>query len=171
MANYVDNTIEISTNHPALIELLRSLEGYDTEVLQTLCPIGAWDYDKAHDAWGCTGLIDCTLSVCSIEEGEAKFHIYAQTKWTFPSTFLENLMERFAVGGEFTTHIRCEWIEESGFVGLWEYGDEFETKLDFEEDILVRSEKYMHLCEQYSLLDFDDFFEGWRESYLEDMEE
>ena len=102
------------TDHPVLIDLLNSVLGFNDDTLcDLIVPIGEWEYDKAIKAWGCSGLFDGQVSFeGQVSQTQNKFMISGQTKWVFPSKFLEALKERFHVGG-FTTHVRCEWVEDS----------------------------------------------------------
>ncbi len=154
MANYVDNTIEVTTTHPVLIDLLKSALGFNDDLCDLIVPIGEWSSDKAEEAWGCSGMLDGQVSQV---DTQGKFMLSGQTKWVFPVKFLEALFEKFN-GGGFTTSIRCEWIEESGYVGIWEYGDEFYEQLTF-EDYREYTEKFKSVSKLFYLIDLEGWFD------------
>jgi hypothetical protein len=160
MANYVDNAIRVNTNHPVLIDLLKSLEGFNGELFEAISPIGEWSSEKASMAWGCSGMIDGYVEEVTYPDEEDKdlveFIIRGQTKWVYPVKFLEGLQERFE-GGGFTTDVKAEWIEETGYLGTWVYGDEFYEKLE-EEDYKKPTGKFNRLCQRFSLIDIEWWF-------------
>ena len=176
MPNWVDTTIQVRTNNPILIDLLSSISengAKEENVFETLCPIGAWEYDKAVATWGCKW--DLTEVNVSLEEldgrnkGYVVVTISGQTAWCPPQGVVEYVYSHFN-NQEYQASIRMEWIEEGGSYGIWEDGiTQWEGEVNV-EDVKNDTHEYRLLCKEFYLMDFEGNFEYLRED-MEDEEE
>ena len=136
--------IAIKTNNPKLIETFRSFltDGFGEYCSET-------DLLEGYDAGEFSGGVYFYLIESVIEEGE-EFKTFFLEAFTsgIPLIFLHNFMEKFGAAGGFTTSIYCEWIEKGGYVGFWDNGESFETKLDVKGYTLVHNEKF-HQCNHH----------------------
>ena len=154
MPNWCMNSVVISGRKNKLDLIVRALE--EDKLLETLCPIGDWDYDEAVKLWGTKW--DAQNSSWDLDEANNMLTINFDTAWGPPIAAYSY--------GEKLHNIKIEaTFHEDGmmFVGEYKDGEEGSYSYDFEDDGL-KTEASQELIEDWGI---DRDWESWKEDQEE----
>lgn len=139
MPNWCNNSITIEGPADKIRALWAAVtEGSDeASLLETMVPIGEWDYDRAVAAWGTKWDISTAgLSFSDTGNGRARILGYADSAWSPPITAFQT----YATANE-DVYLELKYFEPGmAFVGVWDseggdaYWDNVGSLLDTTED-------------------------------------
>jgi hypothetical protein len=147
MPNWCSNSLTISGSK----EKLDVLEAAANEgnLLETIAPIGVWEYGKAINAWG----TKWDIAEAGVERDDEFLYINFDSAWSPPTLAYEALIEQEGIDSVFATYF------EPGmdYCGSWEDG--YDNYIEGVGDLVHKNESYWpagfkDLNEEYD-------FTGW----------
>ena len=146
MPNWCDNTISISGPTSSLEKLIEAIDHKGDNLLETMNPIGDWDYGLAVEAWGTKW--DVSTDNLHYEEGDPGIMlIYGSfmSAWGPPlEAFMHFAKEHLGV------HVEISYFEPGmAFVGDWDSETKVNEHYEIDEENL--DEIPERLCDMFDL--------------------
>jgi hypothetical protein len=158
MPNWCNNNLEVSGTKEYLDVLEKAAN--ESNLLETIKPIGEWKYDTAVSEWGTKWDI-ADASVDRVSDNDLV--MYFDTAWAPPVTAYETLLEKDEIESVVATYFE----PGMGFTGVWDNSDDI-----FYDDLgsLVKSGAIEAdpLLEQ---LNEEYGFDGWFEEEPDELVE
>lgn len=149
MPNWCMNTMTIEGETSKIKELAQKIEDNDA-LLETLRPIGEWDYDTAVSEWGTKWDIpasEAEMEVWENDDSTSRIEFVFDSAWAPPVTALETFLSK---NPDLTGSI--QYFEPGvGFVGRFEEGidEQYECCPDSWEDLPEEIVEWWQLAEYY----------------------
>ena len=167
MPNWCDNTIKITGTDDKIAKLWNTAfpshgtMSEDGGLLESMVPLGEWQYDTAVEAWGTKWDInDEGLEFLDNEDGTATIHGWASSAWSPPIEAFKTYQDKNT-----DVTITCDyWEPGMDFIGSYNNGEEnyYDNCMDLVEQGAEKKDPELNRL-------FEDF--GVREQYAEILED